>query len=187
MMPALIFILFTWIISVSVFGQTNDSSIRQQVLEKDIVDSSFIFGKWTKDGETETHLKYLGKVITKDHRILKIMNSCWIWGLSHRATNRILIYNNKNQYLGNYYLTTTEDLPDKLEDGLLFFSNIDNHDCDKELISKINLTNGIPLNIFLKCNDNDGNIYKFSSDKKLGHNIVYKYAGVICRSLEYWF
>lgn len=44
-------------------GQVNNHIIRQMVLEKGIVDSLFIFGKWTKDGQTETHIKYLGQVM----------------------------------------------------------------------------------------------------------------------------
>ena len=42
-------------------GQVNDQNIRLTVLRKAIVDSNFIFGKWTDDLETETHLRYLGQ------------------------------------------------------------------------------------------------------------------------------
>lgn len=45
-------------------AQVNSENIRQNVLQKAIVDSTFIFGKWTENGGTETHLKYLGQLTT---------------------------------------------------------------------------------------------------------------------------
>jgi len=150
-------------LNFSVHGQVN-YHVHQKVLENNIVDSLFIFGKWTKSGDTETHIKYLGKVKTSAGRVLKIMNSCWFWGLSHRATSRILIYNDKNQYLGNYYLTMINDLPYKLDKGRLFFSNEGNKDCDKKIITSIDFSKGIPKTIFLKCDSHRGDIYTFSSE-----------------------
>jgi hypothetical protein len=150
------------LIDISVSGQVNDQNIRQ-VLEKSIIDSQFIFGKWTENGETETHLKYLGHVKTKSGQTYKIINSSWFWGLSHRATSRILIFNGRNRYVGNYYLTMTYDLPVKLRNGKLIFNNIDN-DCNKELTTVINLLNGLPKQFFLKCKNKYGNIYRFGSD-----------------------
>lgn len=46
-------------------GQDGDSNIHRSVLKKGVADSTFIFGKWSESGNTETHLKYLGEVITK--------------------------------------------------------------------------------------------------------------------------
>lgn len=150
--------------SFSIKGQVNDNEIRQQVLEKDLVDSLFIFGKWSNSGQTETHLKYLGKVSTTEGSVFKIMNSCWFWGLSHRATSRILIFNDKNQYVGNYPLGMTYDLPDKLENGELIFTNIDNEACDKKIITKVDFSKGLPQEFFIKCKGDFGDIYAFSSD-----------------------
>lgn len=76
--------------AIKAMGQVNDNSIRQQVLKEKKADSLFVFGRWTINGGTETHLKYLGQVMTSDGRIFKIMDSCWFWGLSHRATSRII-------------------------------------------------------------------------------------------------
>jgi len=87
----------------SAVGQVNNINIRQQVLQKGIIDSVFVFGKWTEESQTETQLKYLGDLTTKAGQTFKIMNSIWLWGLSKRATSRILIFNFKNQYVGNYY------------------------------------------------------------------------------------
>jgi hypothetical protein len=159
------FLSFTFMLAViSSKGQVNDETIRQQVLEKGIVDSLFIFGKWTENGGTETHLKYFGQLKTKSRQTFKIINSIWLWGLSHRATSRLLVFNNKNQYVGNYYMTTTSDLPDKLQNGRLIFSNTDDQDCDKTLITIIDLTKGLPRQFFIKCKGKSGDIYNFSTE-----------------------
>ena len=90
------------------------------------------------------------------------MNSVWIWGMSGRATNRILIYNEKNQYLGNYYLTTSSDLPTKLKNGYLIFTNTDK-DCDVKIVTRINFMNGIPKSFYRKCNKEYGDFYNFET------------------------
>ena len=78
-------------------GKSPDHKIRQLVLLNGIRDSVYIFGKWNENSGTETHLKYLGDVLTKKGMKLKILTSVYYWGKSHRATSRILIFNVKNQ------------------------------------------------------------------------------------------
>jgi hypothetical protein len=141
------------------------AEIRQQVLEKNFVDSLFVFGKWTEDGETETRLKYLGEITTTDGRIFKIMNSIWFWGLSHRATCRLLMFDDHNQYLGNYRFGGPYELPDKLENGCLIFKNFDNVHCDKKIITKVDFTLGLPKEIFIKCKGKYGDIFKFDPEE----------------------
>ena len=131
----------------------------QTVLEKAIIDSVFVFGKWTEKRETELHLKYLGEIKSKDGKVFKIINSCYYWGLSKRATSRILIFNKKNQPIGNFKLNMTYELPDRIEnEKLIFINNSESIDCDKVLVAKIGFEKGIPLQIFLECS---GNIYTF--------------------------
>lgn len=148
------------LLSSSTFGQINDDTIRLHVLEKRITDSTYIFGKWSEEGKTETHLTYLGEIKTVDGRIFKIMNSYWVWGLSHRATSRILIYNERDRYLGNY-LVAENTLPFKLEGNYLFFQNTDSKNCDKNNITKINFNKRLPKMIFIKCKDESGDCYLF--------------------------
>ena len=74
-MTRLILLILTIFFTTSLEGQVTDNEILQMVLDKNIIDSLFIFGKWTENGQTETHLKYLGEVTTKDGRVFKIMNS----------------------------------------------------------------------------------------------------------------
>lgn len=152
----LIFIFF-FIFGVS---QTNDNYLINKVFTENQIGKEFVFGNWNENGETETHLTYLGEVKTDKGKIHKIMNSSLIWGLSGRATNRILIFNQKNQYLGNYFLTQKSDLPTELKNGTLIFTNTDSN-CDVNINSKINLRKGLPKQFFRECKNGFGDIYTF--------------------------
>jgi hypothetical protein len=156
-------IILTFLLTISAKGQISYQEMQQQVLDKNFVDSLFVFGKWTERGSDETQLKYLGKLTTADGQVLKIMNSCWIWRLSHRATSRILIFDDKNQYVGNYYLYK-DDLPDRIENGKMIFTNKDKEDCEKDLITKIDFSQGIPKELFIKCKGDESELYVFSTD-----------------------
>ncbi len=158
-----IFFLFL-VIPVLARSQVNDDFIRQKVLQIGIVDSEFVFGKWNDKGGTETHLRYLGQIITKRGKRFKIMNSVWLWGLSSRATSRILVFDAQNRYIGSYYVGMTYDLPDKLSNGKLIFRNTKRGDCDKKLITIVNLNNGLPKQFLLKCKGDFGDIYTFGTD-----------------------
>jgi len=46
--------VLTFVLVISVKGQTSFQEMQQQVLEKNIVDSLFVFGKWTEEGPGET-------------------------------------------------------------------------------------------------------------------------------------
>lgn len=153
-------------LTVGVFSasaQIEDQNIQLQVLEKSITDSTFIFGKWTENGGTETHLKFLGQLTTKNGHTFKVVNSILFWGLSQRATPRILIFNDQNQYIGNYCMTTIYDLPIMLKDGKMIFENTDDN-CNRNLITTVSLNNGIPKQFFRKCKDKSGDIFSFSSE-----------------------
>ena len=150
-------------ISLNIFGQVNDETIRQEVLNKNITDSLYVFGEWNETEGTESHLKYLGVIKTKKGNF-KIMTSSWYWGLSKRATSRILVFTNENIYLGNYYVGMTYDLPEKIENNQIVFMHSESDDCDKKVITRLTFDDSIPEQFFLECKDGYGDIYSF--DKK---------------------
>ena len=144
-------LIIIFLSTVSIYGQTNIVDRQKLVLEKGIVDSLFIFGRWTEGGQTdETQLKYLGQVKTNDGSVYKIMNCTWIWGLSERCTSRILVFDNSNKYLGNYIMNMDYELPEKLINGKLIFSN---KKCNMGKIHKpkVDLSKGIPKQFFINC------------------------------------
>lgn len=150
------------IFSQVVFAQINDGNIRLKTLQKSNIGKNYVYGKWNGKGGMETHLTYLGNIKTKKGKTYKIMTSVWLWGLSRRATNKILIFNNLNQYIGEYSVTMISDLPKKLKNGILIFEN-KNNDCDQKVSSKINFKNGIPKEFFRECKKGSGYIYEFYS------------------------
>ena len=166
-MKNLLIISVLLLLGLNGFGQTNDNEIRQQVLNADVIDSMFVFGKWTEDGNgEETHLKYLGQFTTTDGRTFKIMTSSWYWGLSKRATSRILIYNGKNQYVGNYYVDVIDDLPYKLEESELKFHR---KHCSEVRTFHADFKNGLSVSFFVGCagennhTGTNGDFYAFDS------------------------
>jgi len=58
----------------------------------------------------------------------------------------------------------TNDLPDKLENGVLIFRNTDKEECDKSIVTKVDLTKGLPERIFLRCEEENGDLYSFSTE-----------------------
>ena len=167
-MKPIVTILFI-LISINSVCQINDNNIRLNVLESGITDSLFVFGKWSCDGQTQTELKYLGQVTTDSGKVYKILNSSWIWGLSRRATNRILIYNFNNEYVGNYSLNTISDLPDRIENECLVFTNKSKEDCDKSVTTNIDFRKGYPKEIFIKCTVTEGSIFSFHQTNNAKH------------------
>lgn len=150
-------------ISLSIFGQVNDDSVRQEVLNRNVTDSLYIFGEWNETEGTETHLRYLG-VIKTNKGNFKIMTSSWYWGLSKKVTSRILVFSNENEYLGNYYVGMTYDLPEKIMNNQIIFMHSESDDCDKKVMTHLTFENGIPEQFFLECKNGSGDIYAF--DKK---------------------
>jgi len=130
-----------------------------QVLKKAAIGHKYIFGTWTPDNQGETHLTYLGKCQTTNGQTYKILTSVWLWGLSKRATNRILIFDHQNRYLGNYKINMADDLPFKMEKGKLRFKNT--QECSYRSSLFIDLTRGIPEKIFIECTKGSGDEYLF--------------------------
>lgn len=161
-------------ISLTVYSQDTDDR-HKLVLEKGIVDSLFVFDltkkvtfKTTKNvidtltDYNRIELKYLGSITTTHAQTFKIITSKRIWGISGRGTSRILIYNNKNQYVGQYYVGMTYDLPTKLNNGILIFDADTWGNCDKGIRLRLNLKKGLPEEFFLPCRGNSGDFYRFN-------------------------
>ena len=144
--------------------KTDENSIQEIVLKNEIKDSLYIFGKWNKEEGMETHLKYLGN-LKSEKETFKILTHSLIWGMSKRATNRLLIFDTKDKYLGEFGMTMKSELPKKIENNRLIFLHLDEEDCDKEIITQISFKEGIPKEFFVECKNEMGNIYSFSKDK----------------------
>lgn len=144
------------------YAQVNPFKAYRTTLQHAQVGKEFFFDKSRKDDLDSLVVVYLGQIITTKGRILKFLTSRWYWGFAPRATSRIVVFNEKNQYLGDYYLTMTYDVPDKIENkSLVFISNENSSNCPPGFVTRISFRNGIPKQFFVKCN---GDIYSFEQN-----------------------
>ncbi len=159
-----IHILIFLFVSISLPAQINQTKAFQLVLEGDEIGKEYTFSKRAKDLYDSLILVYLGEITTDKKRVLKILTSRWYWGSSPRATSRIIIFNQQNQYIGDYYLTMNYDIPKKIEDRSLVFFHMSPSECDPTLITRISFKKGIPKRFFLKCKGKQGDFYSFSQN-----------------------
>ncbi|WP_427875104.1 hypothetical protein [Flavobacterium sp. MMS24-S5] len=101
--------------------------------------------------------RYLGEVKTNQGKYYIVISS-FIFNLknSPSAENHIFIYTDKKQFFGYYYLSHINELPTILKKCKLYFGN---KDCKEKNI--INLDNGFPKAINLKCNG-ENNYYELN-------------------------
>jgi hypothetical protein len=163
MKSIILLVILTFSLTLS-FSQVNHQKAYQLVLEGDAIEKEYSFSQKKEPDHDSLVLIYLGDLKTDKGRVLKILTSRWYWGLSLRATSRIIIFNQKNQYLGDYYLSTTYDIPDKIEDNSLVFANKKESDCTPDLITKVSFNKGIPRRFFLRCKGELGDIYSFEQN-----------------------
>ena len=136
-----------------------------KVLLKNEVGKPCSFDESSKtDGYMETILTYLGSVNSDGGRIFKVLTYEFIWGPNHHTSGSIFIFNYKNQYVGKYHLGDGTDLPIKLKNGNLIFTNDDNSNCDKSLATAISLKKSLPKRIFIRCQGDLGDLYSFSTE-----------------------
>jgi hypothetical protein len=147
----MLLIIFTLLMQSGqlILGQQKGLALRQYVLEQNKVDSLFVFDDSTKEYANKISLKYLGELKALDGRVFKIMTSTWEWGLSNRGTNRILLYNDKNQFLGNYYWGSWDELPSKIKNNKLIFE-IKPEKSKPTAVTQISFAKGIPKCIYVK-------------------------------------
>ncbi len=152
-MPRTYFLLFiiTCIANITV-AQPTEQQI-QTVLKANVIDSLFVFDNSTKQGKATNYnivnLKYLGSVTTIKGNTFKLISSIWIWGLSQRGTTRILVYNDKNQYVGNYNMDLVSNAPTKLDKGILVFENDKRRSGSNSKTVRVNLKHGLPNSFYL--------------------------------------
>jgi hypothetical protein len=160
------FTLYLWAflfsLTVSASAQENANSQFQKALRGGKIGKEVAFSKKGNSLDSLV-LVYLGEIKTKQGRRLKILTSRWYWG--QRATSRIIVFNGKNQYLGDYYLDMTYDVPGRIEGtSLVFVNNNKGTNCTPGLVTKVNFGNGIPREFLRQCRENAGDICSFAQN-----------------------
>ncbi|MFT3823956.1 MAG: hypothetical protein QM731_08545 [Chitinophagaceae bacterium] len=137
----------------------------EQLALKSPVGKEFIVDLTGKRGCNETRVKYLGIARTCKGRRYKILTSFFVFSTSAdmcHGTSNIKIYDMKNRFVGEYYVGMPEGLPDTLLNNKLLY--LDNSgDCSLRKERLIDLSNGLPKSFYIRCTNNGGDIYSFSS------------------------
>lgn len=101
--------------------------------------------------------KYLGDITDASGNVFFLVNTIHIVvneNKNRTNENFIMVYSD-SEFKGHYYLSNTNQLPDKIENNVLLFSKA----CEDHVI-ELNFKNGIPYIINLNCNNNP-DIYEF--------------------------
>jgi hypothetical protein len=112
----------------------------------------------------KTRIKYLGIIHTRKGKSYKILTSFFVFSASStcHGTSSIKIFDMKNRYVGEYYVSTPDGLPDILGKNKLLYSK-NSEDCNLRKTRSINLRNGLPKLFFIRCSKYGGDEYSFSS------------------------
>lgn len=157
-------LIFLSIIFSTVLGQVNPYKDRGIVLQHNKVGKTYVFERSHGNDLNRTEITYLGNLKAKDGRVFKILRSVWYWGLAPRATNRIVVFDSRGRYLGNYYITMTYDLPSKIESNALVFEGRNRQGCNPDIVTRVSFTTGPPEQFFLECKNKMGDVYSFSNE-----------------------
>jgi hypothetical protein len=156
-------VVFSLFICFNIQGQ---EKIIMKVLEVNHIGKEFLFDSSSKkDGLDKIHVKYLGIVQASGSGNYKIITWKRIWGPSDHTTGVIFIYTLKNKFIGKYHLGSGFDLPDKIENNNLIFTNKHKINCDAHLVTKVGFNKGLSEEIFLKCKGEYGDVYPLSRNK----------------------
>jgi len=145
------------------FGQER---VLLSVLKKDKVKKVYIFDSSSKEnGYVKTFVNYLGNIKTNQGEEFKVLSFARIWGKNRHTSGLIYIYSFSNKFVGKYNLGSSSDLPEKVANNHLFFTNRHKSECDSKMVNEIDFSKNIPNEIFLKCKGASGDIYTFSNEK----------------------
>lgn len=147
-------------------GANGQKDIITDVLRKNQVGKEFYFDSSTKEDELDgIYIRYLGIVKTNAGGKYKVLAWNRVWGPNKHTIGIVFIYGLKNEFVGKYHLGSGFDLPNKIENDSLIFSNKYKTNCDTNLVTKISFGKGLPKEFFLKCKGEYGDIYALSQKR----------------------
>jgi hypothetical protein len=137
--------------------------LEQRALQK-AIRKTYVYDLTGRKDCNKTKIKYLGIVHTKQGKGFKILTSFFVFSASAtcHGTSSIKIFDLKNKYVGEYYVSTADDLPDMLLKNKLLYLDISDG-CNLRKGLQINFENGLPKTFFVPCSKAGGDLYNFSS------------------------
>lgn len=108
---------------------------------------------------------YLGDVQSLKKEVFKFVTITYDTGERHGTESKLLAFNAKNELLGGYFIGPANDLPTKVcRNRLVFDYKQSKNACQQ--ITKVDFFKGIPLRLFVACQDKEATIYEFYPDMK---------------------
>lgn len=158
--------------SVTIVDMSNNFSdklieLKRNALIKGKVGYDYIYDLTGIKDCNKTHIKYLGAVQTSKGTQYKILTVVTVYRTGKdmcKGGSSIEIYDSRNNYIGEYNVGVPEDLPTTLEKNHLIYKS-NSEECNLRKTNSINLGNGLPKSIYIKCSERGGDIYKFSSSR----------------------
>jgi hypothetical protein len=137
------YIIFLVIATNNLLAQSSDGKMLQRVLAANTIGKPITYIRHdTAYGKLEYRFMYIGRIKTVQHLTYKIVTRTLFSGISHHASNRIYVLDNRNKLLGFYRIVLVDELPIKIKGNYLFFHDsetkrTDSTYCGKELPQKI--------------------------------------------------
>jgi len=89
--------------------------LRLKVIKDSIIGKKYYYD-FTKVADcNKSCIRYLGQIKTNKGIVYKILTCFYVHEPSCRGTSRIVIYDIKNNYTGNYNVSMPSDLPDTIK------------------------------------------------------------------------
>jgi hypothetical protein len=115
--------------------------LRLEVLQANSIGKDFEYDLTGQEGCSKTKLTYLGIISTSKNKKYKLLNSFFVTGYSCRGISRLVVYDDKNNYLGNYYFEGP--LPSSIDKNEIVFKK-GIRDCNNVKEVKISFNTGLP-------------------------------------------
>jgi hypothetical protein len=161
--------LFAWTYCLMIFtafscrSQSVDE-LMAEMLKKNEIGKVFSFDYSRENEFNQLYFRYLGNIKASLGEEYKILNFSRVWGPNKHSTGIIYIFNKENEGVGRYVLGDARDLPEKIEFNLLIFE-IKREGCDSGNVTKLDFSNGLKKEIFIKCKGKFGDVYSLSQFK----------------------
>lgn len=158
MRTSIIIFLFHFV-SFTAFCQAKQISI---VLKKNIQDKDFHF-KGKGEGKVTYIIRYLGRTSTLKGQVIKFVNLSIVSvpvGLTTHYNGFLVLYNDADKFLGSYPIGSPISLPDHLDGTDLVFAGEEG--CTAT--TRISFKKTIMKDIYIRCNKDGGDIYRFSTE-----------------------
>jgi len=143
---------------------SQDKNVKK-VLDLAVVGKAYHFHLAPGKEINEAYITYLGSINANTGKVYKVVSWKFVWGPNQHTSGTVYLFGGDKSYVGKYRLGDGLDLPSSVKGSYLIFDNALKTGCDPKLVSRISFRSGPPKEIFLKCKDQHGDLYHFSTEK----------------------